>query len=55
MVTTQPQTIVGLDNKFDVQASAEDANGNVDTSFNGPVTMALENNPGALPSAVRSR
>jgi len=46
MVTTQPPNIVGLDDTFDVQISAEDANGNVDTSFNGPVTMALDNNPG---------
>ncbi len=46
MVTTQPPNIVGLDDNFDVQVSEEDANGNVDTSFNGPVTIALDNNPG---------
>ena len=46
MVTSQPPKIVGLDDKFDVKVSAEDANGNVDTSFNGAVTMALDNNPG---------
>ncbi len=46
MVTTRPPKTVGLDNKFDVQISAENASGNVDTSFNGPVTIALDNNPG---------
>ena len=46
MVTTQPPQTVGLDSKFDAQISAEDASGNVDTSFNGPVTIALDNNPG---------
>src|SRR5271157_853557 len=46
MVTTQPPNIVGLDNKFDVQVSAEYSNGNVETSFNGPVTIAVDNNPG---------
>jgi len=46
VVTTQPPQIAGLDDTFDVQVSAEDANGNVDTSFDGPVTMALDNNPG---------
>ena len=46
MVSRHPPQIVGLDNTFDVQISAEVPSGNVDTSFNGPVTIALDNNPG---------
>ena len=45
VVTTQPPQTVALNSTFDVQISAEDGSGNVDTSFNGPVTIALDNNP----------
>jgi len=44
-VTAQPPAVVGLGSSFDVKVAAEDANRNVDTSFTGPVTIALDNNP----------
>jgi MBG domain (YGX type)/RTX calcium-binding nonapeptide repeat (4 copies) len=49
VVTSPPLTSVLVGNKFDVQISAEDATGNVDQGFTGPVTIALSNtgsNPG---------
>ena len=46
MVSTQPPTTVAPDSPFDVQVTADDANGNPDTNFTGPVTIALSNNPG---------
>jgi hypothetical protein len=46
LVTTQPPAGVPAGQKFDVQVAAVDVNGNVDTSFTGPVTIALANNPG---------
>jgi hypothetical protein len=46
VVTTQPPHEVLDDNAFDVQVSAEDANGNVDKNFTGKVTIALASNPG---------
>jgi uncharacterized repeat protein (TIGR03803 family) len=46
VATTEPPTQVVTGAKFDVQISAEDANGNVDPNLTGSVTMALANNPG---------
>ena len=44
-ITSKPLTVVGLGSPFDVQVSAEYANGMVDKSFSGPVTIALDHNP----------
>ncbi len=46
VVTTPPPAAIAVNNGFSLAVSAEDANGNVDTSFNGNVTIALQNNPG---------
>jgi uncharacterized repeat protein (TIGR03803 family) len=45
-VTTQPPSQITNGAKFDVQVSAEGANGNVDLNFTSSVTIALANNPG---------
>jgi Invasin, domain 3 len=45
VVTTQPPSTVSANDGFDVQISAEDANGNVDADFNGNVTLQLANDP----------
>lgn len=47
VVTSQPPSQVPAGGKFDVKISAADAQGNVDTTFNGDVTIALANNPGS--------
>jgi len=44
-VTTQPPGAVAVDSSFGLTASAEDTYGNVDTSFNGSVTVGLASNP----------
>ena len=44
VVTTEPPSTVTAGAGFEVDVTAEDANGNVDTSFNGTVTIALDNN-----------
>ena len=46
VVTKQPPANVLAGTPFDVQVSAEDANGNVDPKLAGPVTIALSDNPG---------
>jgi hypothetical protein len=46
LVTMQPATSVNVGAPFGLVVSAEDGNGNVDPSFNGPVTVGLSNNPG---------
>ncbi len=46
MVTTQPPASVTAGAGFGLTVTAEDASGNVDTSFNGTVTVSLLNNPG---------
>jgi hypothetical protein len=46
VVTAQPPAGVVVGKPFDVQVSAEDANGNVDPNFAGSVSIALDNNPG---------
>ncbi len=45
-VTTEPPSTVADGQTFSVSVSAEDSSGNVDTSYNGPITLALGNNPG---------
>ena len=45
VVTVQPPESVPINKAFDVQVSAENASGAVDSAFNGPLTISLGNNP----------
>src|SRR5262249_38105191 len=45
VVLTQPPANVAAGSGFTLVVAAEDALGNVDTSFNGSVTLALASNP----------
>ncbi len=45
-VTTQPPTSVTAGSSFGLTVTAENSSGNVDTSFNGTVTVSLATNPG---------
>ena len=45
-VTAQPPENVTAGAGFPITVTAEDSYGNVDTSFNGPITIALASNPG---------
>ena len=45
VVTTQPQASSIAGSAFDVQVSAEDANGNVDTNFSGAIAIQFANDP----------
>ena len=45
VVTTQPPATVIAGSSFGLTVTAEDSSGNVDTSFNGTVTVALATNP----------
>jgi streptogramin lyase len=44
-VTTQPPNSVAPGSRFNVAIAAEDAFGNIDSSFNGSVMLALASNP----------
>jgi streptogramin lyase len=46
VVTQQPPTSVTAGTGFGLTVEAEDRSGNVDSSFDGTVTVALANNPG---------
>ena len=46
VVTAQPPGSVTAGSGFGLTVTAEDSSGNVDTSFNGTVTVALASNPG---------
>ena len=46
VVTTQPPSIVRVDSGFSFVITAENSNGSVNTSFNGSVTVALNNSDG---------
>ena len=46
IVTTQPPDSITVGSGFGLTVTAEDSSGNVLTSFNGTVTVALSNNPG---------
>ena len=46
MVTQQPPASVTAGSGFGLTVQAEDGSGNLITSFNGTVTVALANNPG---------
>ena len=46
MVTTQPPSSVTAGSGFGLTVQAEDSSGNLITSFNGTVTVALASNPG---------
>ncbi|MFI5460432.1 MAG: hypothetical protein ACHRXM_33870 [Isosphaerales bacterium] len=46
VVTQQPPASVTAGSPFGLTVEAEDSSGNLDSSFNGTVTVALENNPG---------
>ena len=45
-ITAQPPANVIVNDSFGVVATIEDSLGHVDPTFNGPVTLALANNPG---------
>ncbi len=45
-VTTQPPATVSAGSGFQVVVSVDGPDGSIDTSFNGPITLALGNNPG---------
>ena len=46
VVTQQPPASVTAGTPFGLTVEAEDSSGNLDSSFNGTVTVALANNPG---------
>jgi len=46
VVTQQPPTSVSAGTDFGLTVQAEDSSGNLDSSFNGTVTVALAKNPG---------
>src|SRR5262249_19231676 len=46
VVTTQPPASVTAGNSFGLSVQARDSSGNLITSFNGTVTLALASNPG---------
>ena len=46
VVTGQPPLSVTAGTLFGLEVEAEDSSGNLDSSFNGTVTVALANNPG---------
>src|SRR5262249_51095511 len=45
VVTSAPSDLLTTNAVFDVQISAEDAFGNVDSNFSGAVTLTLSSNP----------
>ena len=53
MTTQPPPANVTFGNTFSVVVKAEDAFGNVVTSYNTPVTLTLGNNPGGATLAAR--
>ena len=52
VVTTQPRSPVSAGGGFGFTVKAEDSSGNVDTGFNGTVTVSLVNNPGGSSSIL---
>ncbi len=46
VVVTQPPTSVAAGTPFSIEVDAENANSNVDPTYNGPITVALGSNPG---------
>ena len=46
VVTQQPPASLAAGTAFGLTVDAEDSSGNIETSFNGTVTVALANNPG---------
>ncbi len=46
VLTTKPPASVMVDSSFGLTVKAEDAGGNVVTSYTGPVTLTLSSNPG---------
>ena len=46
VVTQQPPVSLAAGTPFGLTVEAEDSSGNIESSFNGTVTVALENNPG---------
>jgi uncharacterized delta-60 repeat protein len=46
VVTTQPPASLAAGTPFGLTVDAEDSSGNIESSFNGTVTVALANNPG---------
>ena len=52
MVTTEPPASVAPGSAFTIAISAEDAEGNVNTSFTGNVTIAIATNAGGMGAAL---
>ena len=50
VVTTQPPTSIGAGDDIDLALSAENGSGNVDTSFDGSVTVSLASFGGSTPT-----
>ena len=50
VVTTEPPTSIGAGNDIDMVVSAENGSGNVDTSFDGSVTVSLASFGASTPS-----
>ena len=46
VVTAEPPETVSAGVPFSLTVSAEDDSGQIDTSFNGPITLAIQTNPG---------
>lgn len=45
VITTQPASKITVNHSFDVIVSAQDNSGNLASSFNGPISLALSSNP----------
>jgi uncharacterized delta-60 repeat protein len=45
VVTTQPPAAITAGSSFGLTVAVDDSSGNIETSFNGSVTVMLENNP----------
>ena len=52
MVTTQPPASVTANAPFGLTVSAEDGSGKIDTTYTGPVTLALSGGTSGASSAA---
>ena len=55
VVTQQPPSSLTAGSSFSMTVQPEDSSGNLISSFDGTVTVALDNNPGAQRSAGHCR
>ena len=53
VVTVQPPASVTAETGFGLSIAAEDSSGDVDSSINGNVSLAMYNTPARRPSAAR--